>query len=77
MRDDRNFGSVTDDEARNELQQLVTARRDLKRAMREQGIKRRSFMNGGLSDREYRCNADMFSIEGRIKTLQRQLGIEP
>jgi hypothetical protein len=68
---------MTDDEARSEIQRLVTARRDLKRAMREQGIRRRSFMNGGLSDREYRCNADMFSIETRIKSLQRQLGIEP
>ncbi len=67
---------MTNDEARKDIQRLIEARRDLKRAMREQGIKRRSFMNGGLSDIEYRCNADMFSIETRIKSLQRQLGIE-
>ena len=63
------------DDDRQELDRLITARRDLKRAMREQGIRRTSFMNGGLSDREYRCNADLFSIETSIKRITDRLGV--
>ncbi len=52
-----------------ELQRLREARRSLLRAMKEQGIPRRSFMNGGLSDIAYRCNADLFSINCAIKRI--------
>ena len=52
------------------LRELKARRRSLAQAMREQGIRRTSFMNGGLTDIEYRCNADIFDLETRIKREQ-------
>lgn len=55
-----------------ELQDLKQQKRELQRRMRESGIRRTSFMNGGLSPEEYRANAEMFRLETSIKSLERR-----
>ena len=46
--------------------------RDLRRAMREAGIKRISCFNGGLDATTYRMNARMFDLETRLKDAIKQ-----
>ena len=53
----------------SEIQEWRAKRRELRQTMKARGIRRTSFMNGGLTPEEYRCNADMFAIETTLKRL--------
>ena len=48
----------------SEIQNRIRAH---KAYMRKAGIKRRSFMNGGLSGEEYSANKTLFALETELK----------
>ena len=59
-------------EASAELKVLKAELRAVRREMREQGIKRTSFLNGGLSRDSSRYNCECFRLENEIKRRETQ-----
>jgi hypothetical protein len=53
----------------DETRRLKAEKRELLRLMRENGIKRVSFMNR-LDDQTYRCNARLFAINVQLNTAR-------
>lgn len=46
-----------------QIRDLKAEKREIRREMKERGIKRTSCFNGGLSGDRYRFNARLFAIE--------------
>jgi hypothetical protein len=58
--------------ATSELQQINTQIREVRAEMKQRGIRRVSFMNGGHTPESYRLNRRMFELETQKKRLQVQ-----
>lgn len=52
------------------LKELRQERTELRRYMRENGIKRSSFLNGGHSRESARCNRELFRLNTAIDKLE-------
>lgn len=53
-----------------ELQALQRELRELRREMKDHGIRHISCINGGLDTQTYRANARVFELETKIKDLK-------
>jgi hypothetical protein len=53
-----------------QIQQLKTQIRELRKEMRAKGIKRISCFNGGLHGEVYTYNARMFALETQLRTMK-------
>ena len=49
------------------IKEAKQQKRELLKYMKESNVRRISFMNGGLSREESRCNAELFKLDTIIK----------
>jgi len=57
--------------------ELRKAISEMRRYMRENGIKTSSFMNGGHSAESYRCNAELFRLKVKLDKLNEDCEFSP